>query len=436
MRALLRTAAARDGAWVIGAQGLSALVALVVDAYLFHALPKAQQGMLATGLTFSALLLQASDLGLALTTIRLGAKYFADGRPDLAAAIFRKTLRYRVCFSFALLGLTCLFAGTLERALNLESGRAVAQAAAAAVIGNAVVWWGVDVSQARRAFRAYALQQVAAALLKAAAIGALFFLYGGIVGASSPDAPFKILLSIAVANLLSGLLSLKIEGPSARLFGADGMASKVASTPDIFQFGAFACAISLLVALSSNADVLLVQHYLGEEDTAVFACARRLAMALNLLATACITVLLPRAAALNSRAECAAYLRKGLKAGILLGVVTAGGLALAAEILVPLFGGAKYMASIPILRWLCIAHGVGIASTPLLLVFYPLRREAALVFIYAAGLLALAALGVFWTPVYKLDGAAWAVIAGKFIPALLAAAFLLREFGREVTPAT
>ena len=125
-----------------------------------------------------------------------------------------------------------------------------------------------------------------------------------------------------------------------------------------------------------------------------------------------------------------------MKAGILLGVVTAGGLALSAEILVPLFGGVKYTASIPILRWLCVAHGIGIAGTPLLLVFYPLRREGALVAVYAAGLLALAALGAFWTPAYKLDGAAWAVIAGKFVPVLLAAVFLFREFGREVTPAT
>lgn len=430
MREWLRARAARDALVVLGAQGTSALIALGVDAYLFRTLPKAEQGALTAGMSISSMLLQASDLGLALTTIRLGAKHIAEGRADLAAQVFRKTLLARTLCSILLIAFAVIFSGAIARGYSFDTpqSRWLVAAASCGIFGNALAWWGVDVSQARRAFGAYAAQQLAGAALRAAGVAAAFLILAySPNGGDAMGTAITILGAIAATNLIAGFFSLGVERRAATVPGILGDAEE----PRLFEFGMFACAISVLTALASNADVFLTQHYLGEEETAVFACARRLAMALNLLAVACITVLLPRAAALKTRAECAVYLRKAVKVGVVLAIVTAGGLAFAAEILVPIFGGAKYQASVPILRWLCLAHGIQIAITPILLVFYPLRLERALVSVYLLGLAVLAAAGTRWTPVYQLEGTAWAVVVSKLALLVAGSLVLWRVFRAE-----
>ena len=430
---IFKTPAARDGALVIGAQGVAALIALLIDAFLFRMLAKAEQGALSSGLALSATLLQASDLGLALTTIRIGAKYIAEGRHEKAAALFRAMLAARIVFAILTIAAATIFTGAIARdILSMPSGRDVVACAALGVLGNALVWWGVDVAQARRAFGSYAIQQIAAALAKALAVIAVTVLF---LDYFTEHAAVSVLVAIALGNLGAGAFSLFLSRGAERASHAVTdlkMSESEAAHIRLFEFGAYACAVSALTALSANVDVLMVQHFLREEDTAVFACARRLAMALNLLATANITVLLPRAAALDSPAACADYVRKALKAGVALAIVTAGGLALAASIFVPIFGGPKYTASIPILQWLCLAHGIGIVLTPLTLVFYPLRREGMIVFLNALQLGAHVALGVWLTPSFKLEGAAWAMIGAKAAVAMATIFLLVWAFRKEV----
>ncbi len=427
---LLRMPAARDGGLVIGAQGTAALVALLVDAFLFRKLPKADQGALSSGLALSAILLQASDFGLALTTIRIGAKYLAAGQLALATRLFRWTLTARIVFAaMIVLGASIFSTHIAGRVMSMSSptGSDIVVVAALGVLGNAVVWWGVDVAQACRFFGSYAAQQIVSALAKALAV---FFLAGAFIGTMTDSSAVAILGAIALANFVAGWFSLTLSAGALRTPETTSSEPDSAEHIRLVEFGAYACAVSMLTALSANADVLLVQHYLGVEDTAVFSCARRLAMALNLLATASITVLLPRASALNTLEACAVYVRKAVKAGLILGFVSAGGLALAASVFVPIFGGPKYTASVPILQWLCLAHGISMVLTPLMLVFYPLRREAIVVLLSALQLVVQVVLGVIWTPTYKLEGAAWAIIASKAIVAVTTIFFLVRSFRR------
>jgi len=425
----LKTAIMRDGALVIGAQGMSALVALFVGAYLFRTLPKFEQGALASGLALGAGLLQASDLGLALTTIRVGANYIAENHPDKAAKLFRSMLAARVVFAFLTLLLTTFFADRIALTiLSMPGGRMIVIGAAMGVLGNAVVWWGVDVAQARRAFGSYSIQQLLSAFSKALVVAMLIVLGGKMF---TENTAVSILVGIAVANVVCGLTSLLLTRDVlvSRKLEVETLDVHIANTSiRYFEFGAYACAVSVLTALSANADVLLVQHYLKEEDTAVLACARRLAMVLNLIATAGVTILLPRAAALESRDACKAYALKAAKMGFILAVVMAGGLAVAASTLVPIFGGANYTASIPILRWLCLAHGIGMVLTPLMLVFYPLRREGVIVFLCALQLVAQVGLGMLWAPGYRLEGAAWAMVVAKFCVAVATLFFLSKAF--------
>ena len=109
-----------------------------------------------------------------------------------------------------------------------------------------------------------------------------------------------------------------------------------------------------------------------------------------------------------------------------------------ASVFVPIFGGPNYVASIPILRWLCVAQGLGIVLTPLMLALYPLRRVGLIVFLNAAQLYAQVGLGAWLAPEYKLDGAAWAMTGAKCIvavPTILLFAWAFRQRDAKQTAA-
>jgi O-antigen/teichoic acid export membrane protein len=396
----------RDGLLVLGAQGTGALIALLADRWLFQTLPKAEQGALSGGLALSGTLLLASDLGLALTTIRVGARLNAEGDTAGMAALFRRTLRARILLGVLFSTIPLLCGGFVARTLHLETGGWLIGAAAASVLGNAVVWWALDVSQARRRFGTYAVQQISSAAFRAGAIAAGLLLFKGAFGLPVSE---LMLWLIAAAAALCGIVCVlpalsALRGP---------LELEPVRDQRLFAFGAYACVISILSALNANVDIQMVQALLPLESTADFACARRLALALNLLATATVTVLLPRAAALTTAESCRAYLRKALSAGVLLALGFGGGLALTAGPFIVLFGGERYLSSIPILRLLCVAQGVGIVLTPLSLVLYPLHRERAVIAFNAAQLALQIVLALWLIPTFGLPGAAWSAILAR-----------------------
>src|SRR5436190_8297126 len=142
LAATARTPAARDAALVISAQGVSALIALGLSSFLFHKLSQAEQGAFTAGATLSNTLLQASDFGLALITIRLGANYLAGGQRGKALALFRVTLLLRLVLASGATAAALLFARSIAGdLLQMPGGRTLITAAALGVIGSAIVWW-------------------------------------------------------------------------------------------------------------------------------------------------------------------------------------------------------------------------------------------------------------------------------------------------------
>ena len=89
-------AAARDTALVLGAQGLTTLIALGVDSLLFHTLTKDELGTYSVTLALQAVFLILCDVGISLTTVRVGAKYCAQGLEAEANLVFRRALLTRL----------------------------------------------------------------------------------------------------------------------------------------------------------------------------------------------------------------------------------------------------------------------------------------------------------------------------------------------------
>ena len=419
---------ARDGLYVLTAQGLATAIALVADSLLFRELSLLERGTLTTALAIQAVLLIIADLGLSLTTVRIGSEYHAKGLYDEAHAVFRSALFIRLSLALLLTILSFFLAPTLTHFPLAAVGRThLVWAPAMAVVGTTLVAWGVDVAQSRRKFGIYFALQVTAALLRTVAIAAVIYVASKQLSDHRVEQPSSeiVLWAICGASLLAGLISVLLQ-KSVLIPSLNSLPSNSSAlNQQLRRFSRYAAASVLLNGIGGYVEVFMIQGFFDSSQTAVFEGGRRLAMILPLLTTAITTVLLPRAAALNSTAACAEYLKKAIKISLPLALLSAIGLAAMASILVPLLWGNKYEASVPVLHWLCLAHAFAIALNPLTLVLYPLRREGTIILLNALSFVLSIVLGLWLIPRYGPMGAAWSLCGLKGIMTVLFGAVLV-----------
>jgi len=415
-----KSAAARDAMLVLVAQGVGTAIALATDALLFRRLSLPERGFFSAALALQSVLLILCDLGVSLTTVRVGAEYYARGLVQEAHLVFRRALVTRIILGFGVAALAFFFSHALvEYPLHAGKRMALVWSAASAIVGISMIAWGVDVAQARRKFGNYLATQLAAAVIRG------WILITMITRMSSPDADTlssasadMLMWGVAAAACLAGILSVVmqrevLESPKISDTSHDAVLAELS------RFSGYAAATVVLAGLGGYVELLLIQPMLGAESTAVYDGARRLAMLLPLISTATTTVLLPRAAALNSIQACQEYSAKALRVSLPLAFAAAGGLAVLGSVLVPLFWGDKYDASIPLLRWLCFGFFFNVLFNPLSLVLYPLRRENLLLGLNALSIVLSLALGFLLIPRFGPSGAAWSVAAVKVLVMLL-----------------
>jgi O-antigen/teichoic acid export membrane protein len=413
--ALYGSGAAREGAWVLAAQAVATIIALIAERFLFRDLAQGERGVLATMLGLRTVLLYAADFGIQLMTVRIGSFYIAKGMQAEADAVFRRALVFRtlaaIGVAFLAVSLSQLFC---NQVLAEPDRRNLVFAAAAGLMGMTIVSWGLDVSQCRRRFRAYFIQYVIEALLRAAAI---IVVLHGIKGIARNSEAVLWLMGAAVT--VTAMLSLMIERHAFSGVKDLGLAAPGKVDAELRAFIPYATAATLLGAVVVNLypEVFMLNRICGPEETAVFEGARRLASLLPLIVAGIATVLLPRASALETLEQCRGYALKALKVAMPLAILFAGGLALTAGLIVPLMWGSRYADSIAPLRWMCLAHALTFVATPLSFVLLPLKRYGALVALNAISLLLSTAVGWFMINRFGVMGAAWSMLIVRTVTA-------------------
>ncbi|HEY3324479.1 MAG TPA: oligosaccharide flippase family protein [Planctomycetota bacterium] len=416
---LRHSTAARDGLYVLFAQGLATAIALGVDVLLFRWLSPPERGTLTAALGLRNILLYVADMGLALTTVRVASAYVAQGQSAQADAVFRRALSTRIALAAIVIALAAALSPLLSAfPLAAPARHALIWASAAALFGMTATSWGVDVSRSTRRFGLYFAHQFIEAALKAAAVVCVLVLFTGRLNSE------VVLWAMAIAATVAGLASITLQRQPLLKRQPLDPSTRAALHTEISSFGRYAGAIALLQTVSAFVEVFLIQWQRGSTDTAVFEGARRLASVLPLLAGAIATVLLPRAAALESADACKAYVKKAFPVTLALAVVSAGALAAAASFIIPILWGDRYAQSIPALRWLCLAYGISIVLDPLMLVLFPLKRLGLLLTLNALSLALSIGLGIFLIPRLGPLGAAWSVLCVKVTTAIVFSAAL------------
>lgn len=413
----------RDGALVLLAQALATAIALGVDVLLFRTLPLSERGVLSAALSLRNVLLYVADLGIAFATVRVASDFLAAGKTESAFATFRRAIRTRLVLVLVVAA-ACAILAPLLAAFPLAANHrnALVWACAAGLFGMTLTSWGVDVSQSSRRFGFYLTHQLAEAVARACAAAAI------VLGTTAELAAEPILWSLAVGALIAGVFSTLLH----RSVLADPVSDTATTEAHerLKSFGKIAVLVALLQTIGGQIEIFLVQAQLTSQHTAYYDGARRLAMILPLLGGAVVTILLPRAAALQPGEACRVYVRRTLMYCVPLALLAAGILALLADKVIPLFWGSRYDASILPLRWLCAAYGLSIVLQPLLLIFLPLKREGTLLVLHALNLVISILAGVLLIPSHGILGAAWAALIARGAVLLLTFAllpFMLRD---------
>ena len=417
---LRESTAAREGLYVLAAQGLATLIALAVDRMLFHELPKSERGTLSAALSVRNILLYIADMGLSLTTIRVAAEYFSKQQIAEARFIFRRALVSRMvlalCVSLAALLLSPALASVV---LGSSHQSPLIWAATAALFGMTATSWGGDVSRSTRQYGRYFWHQVVESALRAAAVIGILFIFVSAVSHSSES----VLWAIAIASTLAGAFSILLhQDVLARNTKLDTPVEQMLRK-QLRDFGRYAGGIALLVTIGSQVEILMIIALLGPEQTAIYDGGRRLALVLPLVVGAISTVLLPRAASINTLAGCKSYLRKAVWTTTVIALIASGGLAAISGIVVPWF---SYPESTTVLRWLCLAYGLSIIFFPVALVLYPLQRAGTLLFIHAVSLALSIGFSLWMIPRYGAIGAAWSALIVRIVSLVLLAFFIQR----------
>jgi O-antigen/teichoic acid export membrane protein len=362
--------------------------------------------------------------------VRVGAEFHAKGMIEEANAVFRRGLYTRLILAVGISALAYFMAPLLVKyPLSASDRQQLVWAGAAALAGISLILWGVDVAQSRRRFGTYFVLQFLAATVRALIVVVIVRKLMGNEPQTAQNAILiraePILWGIACASCIGGMLSIVLQRDVLKPGPAFNVGIEKLVEQKMWSFGRYAVATVVLGGVSAQVELLMLQSMLKADDTAIYDGARRLAMIFPLLATALTTVLLPRAAALDSAEACSRYARKAIKVTLPLAIAAGGAVAFGAPYFVPWLWGERYVASIPVLQWLCLAFAFFVVFSPLTLVLYPLQREGAVLILNALLLVISVAVGYVMIPRYGAMGAAWSAIIVRGVVMLLSGAVVV-----------
>jgi O-antigen/teichoic acid export membrane protein len=391
----------RAFAQLFGARILGQTAGFAATLLVARSLAPDEFGRYAFAASAALLLSQIPGAGLDLSAVRLSAPAWRTD-PTRARGILWLSVLARAAFGALIIGLGLAFADWLTA--HVVQRAEFAEALRVAVVAAACL--GLT-------------ESMLASLQSQERFGSMFGI--NVISAKLKLLPVVVLVGLRWLNLDAALLALvaaavlgclastafalpTLRGP--RLIDRVGLGRLVALSP-------WLAAATMLAALGTNLDVLLLASVAGPQPAGVYASGRALALPFGIAAAAVGAVLLPRLACLEGDSQlrpCASRIARRLTAAA---GVTALAVIVLAPVVVGLVYGDAYRDAVAVLRILVLAHALDLVAWPAVDVLLVLDRPWAVAALNGA-FLAVAAVGlVVLVPIVGAAGAAWAVLAGR-----------------------
>lgn len=202
---------------------------------------------------------------------------------------------------------------------------------------------------------------------------------------------------------------------------------------ELMSFGKWLWISSILSLLASQLDLLLLGRWASPVVVGIYALAFNLAMKMDILNQAHLTVVLPSVSALRTPGEMRTFIFRSLTRSTMLAV----GLALAIPFVRPFistFYGTEYVGAVPVLFVLVVVVLFDLVTSPLILLGFPLDLPRALAASDAVRVITLLVAGWFLIPAFGAAGAALTRLASRVCGALFIFALIalrLRQARKE-----
>lgn len=381
-------------------------------------------GLYSVGLVATVLLAQFPGSGLDMTAVRLSARD-RDDAPERAR-------------------------GTLVLAARVKCGLGALIAVVGLLVINAPAWQVIARPELAAPLRAAVLAAVALAATEYA-IAALqvYERFGRILSVSIVIAVLKFMPIVALAmlghlTLARALIAFVLAtylGGAASLFAARSAFHKPrvwdnTTVRQVFGFGRWLVLATLLGALTSSLDVLMLSYLVGAKATGIYASGRTLALPIALAGAAVGAVLLPRLSRMP-REQIGSYVG-AVGARVALGCVMVGiVLVVAAPFGIAMLYGPDYGGAVAPFRWLAVAYLAQVLTWPPLTVLMVYDRPDLLVLLSVIMLVFVTVGYVLVAPVWGATGVAMVYCAGCVLmiaPHVVLARRLMRQTTSNTVP--
>jgi O-antigen/teichoic acid export membrane protein len=237
---------------------------------------------------------------------------------------------------------------------------------------------------------------------------------------------------VTVLVVLGIVPSLAAFGVGRRLLGATFTLAPPPwarfrdETATLLRFGGWLWVASILAAVASQLDVLMVNRTSSAAVVGAYGLALGLAAAAEAANRSLYAALLPAASALRSPAELRRYLRHAVLRSTGLALLLVPLLPLARPLIIHLYG-AEFSAAVPLFRLFLAVVALEVFVTPWMLLAFPLERPRWLAGAELLRVIVLAAAASALMPLWGPAGA----VAAKFAARAAGAAALLILLARH-----
>ncbi len=199
---------------------------------------------------------------------------------------------------------------------------------------------------------------------------------------------------------------------------------------DLIHFSKCIMLSSIIIAIRSRLDILLLNYFEGSQAVGVYSAAHIITSSLELLAIALLTVVFPKVSRFSERAEYIRFYTRFLIATIPLSFFVCIFFWVASKHLILIFYTSEYVDSISILRILAPGSAFFLIALPLCSIILSLNKPQILVGIDLLVLIVMLAGNLLLIPVYGAIGAGIAVLFSKLVFMIIIVVLVIKEVSK------
>jgi O-antigen/teichoic acid export membrane protein len=199
---------------------------------------------------------------------------------------------------------------------------------------------------------------------------------------------------------------------------------------DLIHFSKCIMLSSIIIAIHSRLDILLLNYFKGSQVVGVYSAAHIIASSLELFAIALLTVVYPKVSRFSERAEYIKFYTKFFITTIPLSFFVCIFFWFASQPLILTFYTSDYINSIPILNILVIGSSFFLIALPLCSIILSLNKPQILVAVDLLVLIVMLAGNLLLIPVYGAIGAGIAVLFSKLVFLIIIVVLVIKEVSK------